>query len=351
MQRSVYLNTASCGLLSEESLAPATELHRQMISNASAAVEPLRDTGIERIRQTVSAFIDAPATQVALIPNFSWGLNAIVKSLSGDERVLLYRRDYPSLLAPFTINHFAITWIGDEDGYHIDFDKLKHTLIAEQIQVVALSHVQWLTGFKIDLAALSAFCREKGIRLIVDTTQSLGAELISIRDCELDVMICSNYKWMNAGFGTGILYVSADFMNSYPPTVGGSNSYILDKGSSIYEPSIKNFEPGHYNVHGLLILEQAIAQKSEMGLKAIAQHNQELVRKVAKAVDPALLYSAYSATEAGSILTIKDGRGLHDHLIKNGIVCIQREGNIRIGFHFYNTEEEADYLISLLQNY
>ena len=96
MPEQIYLNTASCGLLSNESLQATYTLYEGMLNNASSAAGYLRDNGIQRIRETVASFIDAPAKNIALIPNFSFGLNTIVQSLNGDENILLYHDDYPS---------------------------------------------------------------------------------------------------------------------------------------------------------------------------------------------------------------------------------------------------------------
>lgn len=102
MSQPIYLNTASCGLLDEQSIAAANTLYQQMLTQSSTAAENLRDKGLQRIREAVSKFIQAPAGNIAFVPNFSYALNAIVQALKGDERVMLYRNDtlrYMSLSA------------------------------------------------------------------------------------------------------------------------------------------------------------------------------------------------------------------------------------------------------------
>lgn len=344
----IYLNTASCGLLSRQSVEAAQVLYEGMIEHASQAVEPLRDHGIGRIRSTVASFLQAPASQLAFIPNFSWGLNAIVQSLRGDEKVLLYTQDYPSLAAPFKINGFDITWLGDTDGFEIESEALKETLLANRIEVLAISHVQWLTGFRLDIDDIGIFCKQHKITFILDTTQSLGAVPIFPARQNIDVMICSNYKWMNAGFGTGIMYASESFMNKYPPVVGGGNAYIFSDGVSSYTPSVKNFEPGHLNMHGLLVLEKAVELKLEKGIDNIAQHNSGLLRLLLSRISPSLVLGSTDQQKRSSIVVLKDPGSLYDYLTENGIVAIKRGEHIRISFHFYNTQEEVETLVALL---
>jgi len=348
MSEQIYLNTASCGLLSEESVEAANILYKGMLTNASNAVEPLRDHGLERIRDKIATFIETPSSQVALIPNFSWGLNAIIQSLRGDEKILLYNNDYPSLTAPFKINGFDISWIRDKDGFKIDIDELKEELLKNRINILAISHVQWLTGFKIDIEDLGRFCKEHDIIFILDATQSLGAVSIQPSKQNIDVLISSNYKWMNAGFGTGIIYVAESFMNKYPPVVGGSNSYVLQNDVSTYDSSVKNFEPGHINMHGLIVLEKSIEYKLYKTITNIEAHNKHLIQIILDNIHTSLILGPADLKFRSSIVMIKDSGNLFEYITRNGIVAIKRGDNIRISVHHYNTEREVYQFVNLV---
>lgn len=350
MPQHIYLNTASCGLLSQESINSTYELYKGMQANASAAAEPLRDQGLQRIREMAATFMDAPINNVVFIPNFSYAFNAVVQSLRGDEKILLYNNDYPSLVEPFKVNKFDITGIDSKDGFSIDADELKRILLENKIDILAISHVQWMTGFKIDLDDIGAFCKKHNIIFIVDVTQSLGAIPIYINKLHVDVLIGSNYKWMNAGFGTGIMYISDAFISKYPPVISGSNAYNMAYGTYDPSPSPKCYEPGHLNMHGLLVLEEALKYKLDKGIEAIADHNQRLTQMLLDNIDPALVLGDATAANRSSIVILKDMGGLYDRLTEAGFVCIKRSTGIRIGFHFYNTEEEVQKLISCLSS-
>src|SRR5690606_25751688 len=139
------------------------------------------------------------------------------------------------------------SWIADTDGFTIPIKELKQRLLDENINVLAISHVQWMSGYKLDLADIGRFCADNGIGFIVDATQSLGAINIDLSALPVDVLIASDYKWMNAGFGTGIMYVGRNFINNYPPAVAGFGSYTFSGGKPQYIPGARSFEPGHPN--------------------------------------------------------------------------------------------------------
>lgn len=348
----IYFNTASCGLLSNESIQAGNVLYNAMLTESSTASESLRESGIPRIREAVASFLGSPVSNLAFIPNFSYALNSIVQALKGTEKVLLYKHDYPSVAEPFRINKFDITWIDSNDGFAIDIEELKQMLIDNKIELLVMSHVQWLSGFKLDITELGAFCRQHDIVFIVDATQSLGALQLRADRMHVDVLISSNYKWMNAGFGTGVMYMSDSFLAKYPPVVGGFGSYGYDGQSMKYMPSVRSYEPGHPNFHGLLVLEAAVNEKMKMGMDAIGSHNQKLTQLLLDNIGDIAILGPVDTLHRSSIVMLRDDSGsLHKHLVSNGFLAIHRNGNIRLSFHFHNTKEEVRLLIESLNGY
>ena len=91
--------------------------------------------------------------------------------------------------------------------------------------MVVLSHVQYASGYTLDIHAIGELCKASDVLFVVDATQSIGAIPIDLSTLHADVLISSNYKWMNAAFGTGILYISDNFLKKYRPVVCGNQSY------------------------------------------------------------------------------------------------------------------------------
>ncbi len=348
-----YLNTASCGLLNPQALESTNVLYNEMLTCSSKAAEDLRNNGLQRIRQTVADFLKAPVENIAFVPNFSYALNAIVQSLKGTEKVMLYRNDYPSVLEPFRINRFNISWIEAGDGFDIDIDALKSKLLSEKIQILAISHVQWMSGFRLDLNNIGNFCADNNIVLIVDATQSLGAVPIFIDELKIDVLIASNYKWMNAGFGSGVMYMSDAFLARYEPVIGGNTGYVMADEEWKHMPSVKSYEPGHLNLHGLLILEAAINQKLEIGIDSIEMHNMKLATQLVEniAIAGMPLLGNTDMANRSAIVLVQAEEALQQYLLNEGIVVIWRNGYIRISPHYYNTEVDIDRMINSFRGY
>ncbi len=346
-----YLNTAACGLLEPATIAAANKFYTSLSTNASTSSEHWRANDEPRIRQAIASFIGANAQNIAMIPNFSWALNGTVQSLKGTERVMLYRHDYPSLTEPFKINKFDIQWIDDEDGFTLPIAQMEQQIKSGNIDLLAISHVQYNTGYKLDIERIGALCKEHGIWFIVDTTQSQGAIPINIATQHMDVLIGSNYKWMNAGFGTGIMYMSDRFLEQYPPVVGGNNSFKNSNGTMMYVPSVQSFEPGHPNMSGLSVLETAIAHKLQLGVGNIEKHNMQLTAQLLVGIKnlKLQLVGPYDTHHRTSILILKDKDGLSDWIKQHDIVVTNRGGIVRISMHYYNTEADVAQLVACLQ--
>lgn len=348
-----YLNTASCGLVPPETLEAANKLYEGFTSNSSTCSEGWRLDNEERIRRTIADFIGAPAGNVAKVPNFSWAINGIVQSLRGDERVLLYARDYPSFLEPFRINNFDITWVDAPDGFNININDIHDAITNKTVDIVALSHVQWSSGYRIDLKTIGDLCHKHGVIFIVDATQSLGANVINLAELHVDVFAASNYKWMNAGFGTGILYITDSFLRRYPPVIGGHNSYQMVGNEWKYVPSILSYEPGHPNMFGLTVLESAIQYKNKLGVANIEKHNRSLTQQFLTGIQgtSVRILGPHTMDNRSSIVHLIDENGLGDWIKQHNIVITQRNGLLRVSIHYYNTEEDVRALVDCIANW
>lgn len=352
-ENTTYLNTSSTGLVSRPSTIKAQIFNEDLQKYGSTHAEDFIVNELPEIRNTIGKFLDARIEEIALIPNFSYGLSAVIPSLAKLKRVLLFKDDYPSLTLPFTLNDFEIFWIESKNGFDIDVEDIIHNIIINKIQLVAISHIQYLTGYEIKLEQLSYICKSQGALLILDGSQSLGAIPFSFKSSGVNIFITSNYKWMNGGFGTGIMCINQDTLERFPPKIGGFSSYKYLEKEWKYTPSIQSYEPGHPNMAGLSMLKEAIDFKLNMGIEQIASHNEELIQILTKKISSTSfeLIGPMNNKNRRNIIGIKGDKSLEKYLIDHGIIVKMRNDIIRIGVHFYNTEDDIDRLVECLLNY
>lgn len=308
---------------------------------------------IPAIKQQIADLTNARASEIALIPNFSIGINLFVQSLPTKTKVLLIEDDYPSITTPFQINDFDIVWTTFEKDHTIDLNKLEDALQKEKPDYLALSHCQYLTGYLADLESIGALCKANDCRLIVDATQSFGAISINVQKCNISVLGASCYKWALAGFGNGFLYINEQVLAENIPKSAGFNSYPSQDGKSEYIPSIKSYEPGHQDhvaFHRLGFALQTIKELNQDFIHLrITELMDSLIEQLAEGEIP-IVGDFYNENRLG-ILVIKGKKGLTKHLAHKGIEVSERGGNIRIGLHYYNNEEDVDAFVSEVKSF
>lgn len=347
----IYANTASCGLVAKTGVNSMHQFMLELHTSGSIRAEQFLTEDLPEIRKKIAGFVDAQQGELALIPNFSFGLNALLPVLLPYKKVLLLDDDYPSLTQPFDLNDFEITWIASDDRFSFDLEKIERAIQQQDIRIVAVSQVQYLTGYCLDIEALGKICKSHNAILLVDGTQSLGAVPFSFAQSVVDVFISSNYKWMNAGFGTGIMMMKTNFLEEHEPKIGGFASFLNKNGTWQYTPSIQSYEPGHLNMGGFLVLEEAINFKLKLGIDNIYAHNKALLDLLLAGLESngITINGPYSNENRTSILCLKETPELIKSLKANQVVHKARNGSIRLGLHFHNSSEDVEVILKALQ--
>lgn len=351
--KEIYFNSAATGIVKKKHIEEAHLEYLKLCQNASKFAEKWFEKNIPSIKEQISKLFNAKTSEIALIPNFSFGINVVLNALPENSNVLVYKKDYPSLVDPLQHKNFNVIEFNDKDGFEIYPETIERYIRQHYIDFLLISHIQWLTGFKANLKEIIEVCHRNDVRVIIDATQSAGANHIDFKDCEADVIIFSNYKWMNSGFGTGILLMREDFLYEFPPKISGMHSYTEENGKMKLIPCMKFYEPGHQNMFGLLMLQNTLKKRTKKKVKEIESHNRELTQYFIKNLksDKLRLIGNKNSSNRSSIVYLNGGEEFHEYLSKKGIVTSFRGGRTRISFHQHNTVEEIDKLLKAISKF
>ena len=347
----IYLNTAGSGLVTEEMLKASDVFRRKVLDAGSAPAVNWMLNESWQVKQEICSLVGANVEDMALVPNFSTGLNFLLRGINTSNNVLLYREDYPSLIMPFELGNYPITWLEQKEDYTISLQEIEDAFNKHNIAVFAVSHVQYTSGFRINLKELTRLCKKYDVLLIVDGTQSVGAMDIHFNDSDIDVLIWSNYKWMNGGFGTGVMCLKKEVIDHFPPAVAGFGSYTFDNGNLRYDPSAKSFEPGHMNMAGYEMLRVAIKHKKEMRLSNIESHINGLTKKLVEGLlqQGFDVFGGAHMPRAGVVCFGADEQ-IMNKLTDAGIAGTHRFGHIRLSPSFYNSLNDIDTCLAVLRD-
>jgi len=314
LNHSIYANTAATGLLYDDLLEWRQEHDLDYLIGGSEMKMHSNKMHSET-RKIVGNFFNCQPDNVALVPNFTIGLNFLVEGLNRREKVLLVEGDYPSLNWPFESRGFNIAYVPVSENFE---EEIFSAIKTKGITVLALSVVQWLNGIMIDLSFLKKLKAEfKDLLIISDGTQFLGTQEFNFFESGVDIIGASAYKWLLSGFGNGLILVKDEIKERFSLVAKGFGS---GRNSIEFDENIEN-----HNTR--------LSQKAKIAFENLG-----------------LLDEVSSSRESHStIFNIKGDKQVFEELIRNEVVCVQRGDGIRISFHFYNTLDEVNEIVKILK--
>jgi selenocysteine lyase/cysteine desulfurase len=362
IEKCVYLNHAGVGPLPRRSAARMGML-AGWVSASGDRFWLERQEEAERVRGLAARLLGArDAHEVAFVENTSSGLSLVAEGLAwrpGDN-VVGAHFEFPSNVYPWM--NLASRGVeyrrAEERDGRIDPEELL-ALIDDRTRILALSSVEYASGFRSDLARLGAACRERGVLFVVDVIQSLGALALDVeRDC-VDVAVASAHKWLLGPEGIGLLYISDRVVESLHPARSGWRSvrdiFAWKDLDLTWGEGAKRFESGSLNVYGIVALGGSLEILLEAGA-AIEPRVLALTERAAQGFADlgfAVVSSRRPGETSGIVTAVppegQDAADLAKRLNARDVVVAARAGRLRIAPHFYNTEEEVDRCLATLK--
>ncbi len=349
LTRCIYADTAAAGLISEQLLQWRREQDLDLQLNASAGwrnhTDILKDT-----RAVLGRFFKTTDSVISLVPNFSLGLNLLLENQDTRQKVLLIEEDYPSVNWPFERRGFNISYIKTSADIET---RIMEEVSRKNIDILAISLVQWLDGLKINPEFIRHLKKEfPSLIIIADGTQYCGAFDLDFENSGIDVLGASGYKWLLAGYGNGFLLVRDECHSRFPIASVGFNSAEGNLDGMDTIRFCKQLEPGHLDSLNFGSLKFTVEMLSSIGMERIEAYNRSLLVKAMNEFGDMGLLSdtVMERKDHGSIFRLDVSKSVYEHLLHSNVRCSWRAGGLRLSFHFYNTEEEIDGIVEIVNS-
>lgn len=364
----VWLNCAHQGPLprvaveaAEEAIAWKTNLH--LLRDELFSEVPLR------LKRALGKLIGAPPEDIILGNSASYGLHLLANGIrltAGDE-ILVVAGDFPADLFP---------WLAlEKRGVKVRFieprqevlqpDELEFHL-TQSTKLLCLTYVHSFNGYAIDAQKLGEVCRAKSVTFVVNCSQAVGTRSFDVSSVAVDAITCVGFKWLCGPYGTGFCWIrpelreSLDYNQAYWLAVLAPEDLAKelprvdlrsDLGARRYDvfgtANFFNFKPWTAAVEYLL----------EQGIDRIEAHNNGLVSRLIEKLDTdkfKLLSPREGATRSTLVfVSHKDPRrnsDIYESLKQNGVYIACRAGKLRFSPHLYNTQDDIDHALSILQS-
>ncbi|PQJ95346.1 aminotransferase class V-fold PLP-dependent enzyme [Chromatium okenii] len=315
----------------------------------------------QRLRERLARLIGANAADIALVKNTSEGLSIVAHGLPwrAGENVVGIAQEFPSNRIVWeSLAAQGVTWRAVDLAQSIDPEGDLLAQCDQQTRVLAISWVQYARGLRLDLARLTAGCRERDILLCVDAIQGLGAVPFDLATSDVDVVVADGHKWLLGPEGVALLYVRPALRERLTLRQFGwrmvEHPGDFDRVKWLPGTDARRFECGSPNMLGICALEASLSLLEEIGLETIWQELQARTAYLIALLDQRgfeLLTPRDPARRAGIItFNVPDlpADQLYSALMARQVLCAQRGGGIRFSPHFYTPLAVIDAAVAVI---
>ncbi|HEY3279586.1 MAG TPA: aminotransferase class V-fold PLP-dependent enzyme [Gemmatimonadales bacterium] len=361
----VYLNNASIGPIPERTRRALDEFTAK---RTAPHLLPDRElfAGLAAARLGLAHLLNADPGEIALATNTSFGLHLAARALplKPGDIVLLSDKEFPANVYPWLLLKkegitVDVARCGPE-GWP-DEDHLLERLRDPRVRVLAVSFVQFSNGYRADLKKLGAAARDNGTYLVVDGIQGVGNSVLDVRETPVDILACGGQKWLLSPWGSGFVYVRKELIPSLEPAITGWMAFEgtddfsrLTEYNPTFRADARRFEMITLPYQDFIGLTASLGLLLEIGIRDISEVTRAAHEPVVKWAQEngVRIASPLEERHRSAILCIAPPKAAEAfHAVKRArIVCSLREGAIRLSPHVYNTVEEMEKVVEVLDD-
>ncbi len=355
-KRLIYLNHAAVAPLCR----PAADAMKNLADDACLFGSLHYNDWLEAytgLRASAAQLIHSSPDEIAIVKNTSEGIATVAAGLSWSpgDRVIAFREEFPANYYPWQrleSRGVEITWL----SIYAPLEEIAQALPGARL--LAISYVNYLSGYRVDLTEIGKLCRQQGCFFFVDAIQGMGVLPIDVEAAHIDALAADGHKWMLGPEGNGILYVRRSRLDEIEPVeFGWTNPANFNDYSSrdmTLRPDAGRYECGTLNTVGCFGHRAALDLLLDAGIENIAHD----VLDLAAQIEAGVLLKGYQvmrqrtpATGSG-IVSFRhpdlDCRKIVSDLKQQGITAAPRQGWVRLSPHFYISPENIESLLRVL---
>jgi cysteine desulfurase/selenocysteine lyase len=375
----VYLDNGASAQKPRAVIDAVTHAYSDEYANVHRGLHTLSTLSTERyeaVRGKVARFLNAPTEEeVVFTSGTTEGINlvsygwAAPRFQAGDEVVLSILEHHANIVPWHFLRErqgVVLKWVECAPNGDLDPQAVIDA-IGPRTRLVAVTHLSNVTGTVVDVAAICAAARERGVPVLVDGSQGAVHLAVDVQAIGCDFYAITGHKLYGPS-GSGAIFIRRERMEEMRPFMGGGDMIreVSRDAVSWADPPMK-FEAGTPGIVQTIGLGAAIDYLEGLGMEAVAEHERGL-RDYARdrlsglnwlqlhgtSEDKAAIFAfTMEGAHAHDVSTVLDRRGI---AVRAGTHCamplldhLGTGATCRASFGLYNTVEEVDALVSGLE--
>ncbi len=361
-ERSCFLSHCAVSPLYVAAASAAAGFQQSMVEGGLRALGSFADL-LPRFRRGFAALFDGPAENISFVHSTAEALCQIANGypFAPGDQVVSYVHEYPSNHYPWALQQRRGVELvllpdarlapGAESGERPTGWSMKDLkrVCGPRTRVVALSHVQFTSGYTADLIELGTFCRERGIDLIIDAAQSLGCLPVYPERWGISAVAASGWKWLMGPKGAAVLYTAPQLRERLSPVMAGPG--MMRQQFDYLDHRWNPFADGRLFEYSTLpwdhVAALAVIAEDIFGRAPIETIRDEVFRLQDRFLEHLdhqhyrpLLFEPRHRSGIISLVVPGDAQKLVQHLDREAVVVTERGGYLRVAPHFYMDDEQ-----------
>jgi cysteine desulfurase / selenocysteine lyase len=363
----VWLNCAHQGPLPKVSVEELMEAVAWKVAPHHLAHSEKFKSVPERLRTALGNLVGVPGEEIILGNSTSYGLHLLANGLplkSGDE-ILLVKNDFPSCILPWlALEKRGVVVRYVEPRHHVlQAEELLENL-TPQTKLLCTTWVHSFSGSAIDITEIGKLCKQHGVKFVLNCTQALGARSLDLATTAVDAIVGGGHKWLCGPYGTGFCWMRPELLGSldYNQAYWLAMQSADDLGARQEDVSVRgDLKARAYDVFGTANFfnfktwAASIEYLLAKGIDEIATYDNSLVSRFIDSIDLERyeLISPPDGPSRSTLIFISHRRSeinqkIHQELKEAKVDIAYRKGNLRLAPHLYNTPDDIDRALSIL---
>jgi selenocysteine lyase/cysteine desulfurase len=356
-ERLTYVNSCSQGALSD-SVRAAYDDYLTGWDERGAPWEYWVERA-ETARATFARFVGGEPDDVAVTTSLSAGVSPLASAIDFTARPKI-------VISDFEFPTIGQIWHAQElrgaevvhvpaDGAEIPVERFAE-MIDEQTAVVSIAAVCYRNGSRLAVEEIAKIARERGALVVLDAYQAIGTYPLDVTELGVDVLAAGVLKYLLGSAGLGFMWTRPGLSERLVPTQTGwfadRNIFEMDITDYSPSPTARRFQSGTPPVPAIYAGIAGLELMEEIGVADTRAHVTALNERLIGGVDElgGVVVTPRDPELRGALVCIRstDAPQLVAALGEAGIVTSERDGNLRISPHAYNTEEDIDEVLAAL---
>lgn len=356
LSRKIYLNSCSQGALCDA----VEDGFREYLASWHEHGSPW-DIWVERYeaaRAQFAQFIGATADEVAILPYASAGMNTVASALDFGERnkVVMGEFEFP------TMGH---VWLAQRKrGAEVEFVSAAgnsiptenyERVINRKTLIVPVTGVCFMNGYRSKVSEIVPLAHANGALVMFDDYQDCGTRPVNVKESGVDFYVTGTLKYLLGPPGLAFLYARRELIERLQPTISGwfaqRNPFAFDVKTLDLSPSARRFEAGSPMVPNVYGAMRGIGLLQEIGMSNVAGQIARLAQALLEGAAKLGIQAKTAKDSVGPLVVLQceNAAALVTRLAASGVVCSSRHDGLRLSFHVYNTMDDVQAVLEVLE--